>query len=88
MEIKSLDLFNIINLSPTEELSGKQLNDFQRAVLHNLRAVKAEVLLRLPFTPENVVDYAQQESYLTGQVELLDYLLLPIESPTNEESEK
>lgn len=77
---KPHELFTTYSLNEEEQLLGQELNELQRAYLHNLRAEKAELLLRLPFTPEDVIGYTQQEAYLTGQVELLDSLLLPLDA--------
>ena len=72
---KEPGLFNRFTLSPQEEKDGKLLNDFQRAVLHNMRADFSQEKLNLTFTPENIVNYAQQEACLTGQISLLDIIL-------------
>lgn len=72
---KEAGIFNRFTLSPQEEKDGKLLNDFQRAVLHNMRADIVQNKLSLIFTPENIVNYAQQEACLTGQIALLDIIL-------------
>ena len=68
-------LFTRFNLSPTEEKDGSTFNAFQIAWLHNIRADKVAALISLSFTPDNIVQYAQDEAYITGQIQLLDTLL-------------
>ncbi len=75
------ELFTTFELSAKEGYEGQQLNEFQRMCLHNLRADRAEQLLRLEFKADNIVDFAQQNAYLTGQLELLDVLLAQQEQP-------
>lgn len=87
MPVDSNELFSIYQISPKEQLSGQQYNDAQIKVLHNLRAEKAAALLRLPFMPDNIVKYAQDEAYLTGQLELLDMLLFTPEISTDNDKE-
>lgn len=77
------ELFQTYVLSPQEEKDGKRLTELQRAVLHNLRAQIAQTKLNLVFTPENVINYAQQEACLTGQLDLLDELLTPVSDETS-----
>jgi hypothetical protein len=72
-------IFTTYELGPKDMREGQTLTENQRMYLHNMRAIKAEALMRLPFTPENVMDFAQQEAYLTAQIELLDELLSPPE---------
>lgn len=82
----SAEIFSTYTLSPKEEYEGQRLNEFQRMYLHNLRAQKADAKLRMIFTPDNIVDFAQQDAYLAAQIELLDALLAPLNPPqTNEE---
>lgn len=89
MTIKALvpkgEIFATYTLSPKEEYEGQILNEFQRMYLHNLRAAKAETKLRMVFTPDSIIDFAQQDAYLTAQIELLDIMLSPIESSQTEE---
>ena len=83
---QELDIFNRLTLSPQEEKDGKQFNAFQRAMLHNLRADLAQSKLNLTFTPESVINYAQQEACLTGQIDLLNTLLTATPTEITEEN--
>lgn len=72
---KPTSSFHRINLSPVEAISGAIFNSMQIAVIQNLRVDIAEQKLALKFTPNDVLDYTQQESFLTGQLEILQYLI-------------
>lgn len=76
-------LFQTYQLEPKEELEGQQFNAFQRGYLHNLRASFAQQKLSYPFTPEDVIGYAQFEAEMTGKIDLLT-ALLTFEPPTDE----
>ena len=78
------ELFQTYQLSKQEEANGQQINEIQRAYLHNLRAIYAEQKLTLLFTPENILNFAQQEAELRAKIDLLTDLLSPIEVPTVE----
>lgn len=89
MQLKPLvpqaEIFAVYTMSPKEEYEGQRLNEFQRMYLHNVRAQKAEMKLRMVFTPDNIIDFAQQDAYLAAQIELLDTMLSPIEPSQTEE---
>ena len=75
--------FKRYEISAAEQRSGSIFNDSQLAVLHNLRTDYAEQKLNLVFTPEKVLDFAQQEAILAGCIQLLGYLI-----DTSAESQK
>lgn len=62
-------------LSPEEEAAGRTLTLNNIAVLHNERSRIAEQKISLKFNPSEPLQFAQQEAYLSGQVELITYLL-------------
>lgn len=78
-----LTSFFRFNLSPMDEMSGSILSSVQVAVMQNLRADIAEQKLNLLFTPNDVLSYTQQESFLKGQLDMIQYLL-----DRSQESEK
>ena len=71
------ELFQTYQLDNKDEIAGQQINDSQRAYLHNLRALKAESLLNLLFDAKDIVKYAQDEAFLQGQIQILNELLTP-----------
>lgn len=70
-----LSPFQSIQLSAADTTNGQILNGLQKAVIQNKRAEIATQKLTLPFTPNDVLSYTQQEAYLAGQLEILQYLL-------------
>lgn len=68
-------IFSSYTLTQEEQLAGETLSALSIQVLHNLRSRLAEQKLYLPFTPNDVLAYAQQEAFLTGQLELLTFLI-------------
>jgi hypothetical protein len=81
------ELFQTYQIDSKEDLSGQQINEFQRAYLHNLRASYAEQKLNLAFTPDAIITFAQAEAELRGKIDLLSDLLAPIEITTDESKE-
>ena len=75
------ELFQTYQVSSQEDLSGQRINEFQRAYLHNLRAMYAEQKLVLLFTPTDIVGFAQAEAELRGKIDLLTDLLASTEIP-------
>ena len=75
--------FTKYELTKSEQQSGSIFNDSQLAVLHNMRTDYAEQKLNLVFNPSNPIDFAQQEAFLAGQIQLLGYLI-----DTSAESQK
>jgi len=67
--------FTRYELPEPEILSGTILSHLNIAVIQNMRCDIAEQKLNLPFTPNNVLDYAQQSSYLQGQLDILLHLI-------------
>lgn len=68
-------IFTTWNLSEEEELMGRVLTDLNKKYLQNTIANYAEQKLNIPFTPENIHKYAQQEAELTGQILILQHLI-------------
>ncbi len=67
--------FQAIDLSARDEANGQILNSLQKAVLQNQRAAIATQKINLVFTPNDVLSYTQQEAFLKGQLDLIEYLL-------------
>ena len=67
--------FSSYSLSEEEYRNGALLSSLNVASLQNLRCSIAEEKLRLPFTPNDVLSYTQQEAYLRGQLDILSHLL-------------
>lgn len=70
-----MNSFTKIPLTESEAREGCIFNHFQRAYLQNMLADTAEQKLNLPFTPNDVLGYAQNEAFLKGQIELLGHLI-------------
>lgn len=70
-----MNTFQPVTMSATDELSGRILSSMQLGVLQNLRVSIAEQKLNLEFTPNDVLSYAQQEAFLKGQLEILQYII-------------
>ncbi len=68
-------LFYKFKLTPEEQEAGHTLGGLTITVLHNLRTDIAEQKLNLTFTPNDVLGFTQQESYLKGQLDMLSYLI-------------
>lgn len=74
----AIDLTNPFVYTPLEErsvLESKIFNPIQLIGLQNQRAEIANQLIRLNYEPNNHIDFALQQSFLRGQLELLDFLL-------------
>lgn len=67
--------FSSYNLSTEEEETGSVLNYLQKAVLQNKLAIIAQDKLNTVFDPLNPTAFAQQEAYLRGQMEVINWLL-------------
>lgn len=67
--------FQVIPLSSQDTINGTILNSLQKATIQNKRAEIATQKINLAFTPNDVLGYTQQEAYLKGQLDLLQYLL-------------
>jgi len=68
-------LFTKYDLTDTEREEGYKLSSATIAVLTTLQATIAEEKNALTFTPNDVLSYAQQESYKAGQLAILTYVL-------------
>ena len=67
--------FTSYQLSEEDSRNGAMLTSLNVAVIQNLRSSIAEEKLRLPFTPNDVLTYSQQEAHLRGQIDILTHLL-------------
>lgn len=66
--------FQLVTLTASEEQGGSILNSVQKAVLQNRRVEIAVQKLNLPFTPSHPLEYTQQEAFLRGQLDLIQWL--------------
>jgi hypothetical protein len=62
-------------LTPSESHEGQILGALNYCVIQNLKAQYVEEKLNLLFDPEHPLKYAQQEAYLSGQIDVLNYIL-------------
>lgn len=67
--------FNKYLLTDEETRSGHILTESNKAIVQNLIADAAQSKLNLILDPLNINAYVQQESYLKGQIDILNYLL-------------
>lgn len=67
--------FNKFELSAEEYKAGCALTLSNQAVIQNLISDVAEEKLRIVLDPQNLTEYAQQEAYLRGQLDILNHLL-------------
>ena len=67
--------FNKFEMSAEEYKAGCALTLSNQAVIQNLISDVAEEKLRLVLDPQNLTEYAQQEAYLRGQLDILNHLL-------------
>jgi hypothetical protein len=56
-------------------LLGQALSNNNIAVMQNTRAQIAEEKLHLTLDPAKVIDYAQQEAYLRGQLDIISHFI-------------
>lgn len=75
MATLKINTFTSYTLSREEETSGSIYTNLQRMVLQNHIATIAEQKLGLVFNPQNPLDMGLQDSYLTGQMQMLQTLL-------------
>lgn len=61
-------------LSPEEHVIGCTLTTLNLAVLQNLIADTAELILNLKFDPANPISFAQEKAFLDGQLQILKHL--------------
>jgi hypothetical protein len=67
--------FQSWNLTPEEYLQGGMLTLTQKQVIQNQIASLATQKINLSYTPAEPLVFAQQEAYLRGQIDALNYLL-------------
>lgn len=67
--------FNKYLLTDEETKSGHILTESNKAVIQNLIADAAQSKINLVLDPQKLNEYVQQESFLKGQIEILNYLL-------------
>lgn len=69
----SLFIFN--KLTDEETFNGQIFSDLQLKVLQNELSAIAERILTLTYDPLNPVDFAQQDAFNKGQLQLIQYLM-------------
>jgi hypothetical protein len=74
MEIQPND-FTSYAMSAEEELQAQLLTQLQVAFIQNLLAKAARDKLDIVFNPEKPLQFAQQEAYAAGQIQILRHLL-------------
>jgi len=67
--------FTAFIFTEEEKLEAVKLNPLQEMYMQTSLADTAEMLLALQFTPKDVFDFAQQEAYLRGQKDFIEFLL-------------
>lgn len=68
--------FTHYDLTNTEILAGSVLTFDQKAVLQNELATIAENRVNIDFDPQNPLKFAQDESFLKGQMSIIRVMLL------------
>ena len=67
--------FNRYELTDEEQRAGQALTLSNTAVIQNLIAEKAEAKIGLVLDTKDIDSYMQNEAYLRGQIDVLNYLL-------------
>ena len=67
--------FHRITLSEKDTISGTILSTVHIGVIQNHICDIAEQKLNLVFDPDKMIDFAQQNAYLQGQLDILKLLL-------------
>lgn len=67
--------FHRLTLTSDDVLAGSMLSAMQIGVIQNRRVDIAEQKLNLIFDPTNMIDFAQQNAYLQGQLDILQYII-------------
>ena len=75
MAVIQQNSFTSFNLTDDELKEGSKLTIPQIQVIQNLIATTAEDKLMLEFTPDKPLEFAQQEAYKRGQLDILRHLL-------------
>ena len=68
-------VFNRYKLTEQEELTGYIFNQTNLAVLQNKLAEICDSILNLEFDPEHSLKFVQNDAYLKGQKQFIQYLL-------------
>lgn len=69
------NIFSTYELTPQEEDAGQVLTYEQRCVLQNKLAEVAQSKLVITFDTLNPAAFAQDEAYLRGQLDVINWLL-------------
>lgn len=80
--------FQTYLLTPDEQEVGSLLNAVQRAVLQNLRVDIIEQKLLLAPTTSDLNQFIQQEAYLRGQLQIIEYLLAASDAVTSQPTQE
>lgn len=72
----SVGTFTHYDLTPKEILAGSILTLDQKAVLQNELAMIAENRINIDYDPQNPLKFAQDESFLKGQMSIIRVMLL------------
>jgi hypothetical protein len=75
MSIIKVNVFSEFELTEAETLAGQHFTITQVQVIQNLRAKIAAEKLALKLDATNIVDFAQKEASLSGQLDILGYIL-------------
>lgn len=67
--------FSSWELTPLEFKAGCTFNELQLKVIQNCISDAASSKVALTYDPQNPLKFAQQEAELTGQIEILEFLL-------------
>jgi len=67
--------FQTFPLSGTNLLQGQIFSELQKQVIQNEIAQIAEQIISLNFDPTNPHKFVQDDSFLKGQIQVLQYLL-------------
>lgn len=67
--------FNKYLLTEEETKSGHILTESNKGIIQNLISDAAQAKLNLTLDPQNINAYVQEESFLKGQIAILNYLL-------------
>lgn len=72
--------FQSYELSEQNSLQGSVLSPLQAQVIQNEISTIAEQILSLTYNPLNPMEFVQQDSFLKGQIQCLQYILAKSES--------
>lgn len=94
MALLKQNKFTSWTLTPEEEISGSILSPLQILVLQNKLSEVATQLLNLEYDPNNPQKFLQDEAFLTGQMQTIEWLIdlseetknTPVLSQSNQEN--